>query len=208
VVLQLLKKTISSPERVEFHPEKTLNRHIALVTLRAMLFTGQVDMVWAGLLHDLFKTNGEMKNGYMFAPNHPTETYEFIWSNDDIKYEILQTRGNWEHVADICRWHMACKEKVSKKAKHVAGIERFVACDDMICRKQISSPVKDLFLPEHGLWRKQKVNFCGIAPIHREKGEVITVTVNRTPITYSFSQIPAFFVGEWEWVQKYLRKIV
>lgn len=206
--INLLEATKLSPERVEYHPEKYLGRHIALVTLRA-LFTGVPELIFAGLLHDIHKpTSGEMKNGYWFNPWHPREAEDWIVSYDPIRYMMRSYDCNWETVARICRYHMACKDKVIKKARSIPYMDKFPVLDDMVNRKAVKYKRGFFYIPGMGDCVGE-ITHVGMSPIQiRGEKDEFTLTFNRRPFTYKFSEIPSFFKGRWEFLTEYLNIIV
>ena len=60
------------------------------------------------------------------------------------------------------------------------------------------------YYPKHLGWFTGQVQFIGVAPI--QKQNEFTITVDRMPLTYSFSSIPLFFNNEDEKELKQLIK--
>jgi len=211
-MINLLKQCTLSSEHPIYHPEKYLGRHIALVTLKALLVTKNVNLVFAALLHDICKPlPGEMKvlpeGSYWSNNNHDKEAEELIRSNDDIRYLIKSRGGDYDLVAQICGAHMKCKEKVNKKCKHIPFIDVFPILDDMVGRKEIDLKDFEGFILGLGDVKCKHITSIGQSPILRGT-EYFSICIDRTPFRYKFSEIPSFFVGEWEWVQEYLKVLV
>lgn len=220
--MQELKNKLRSLRHVAdhpiYHPEKTVGRHIALVTLKAMLYTGDVNMVMAGLLHDVCKRDsGEYKTvgdrRYWLNPDHPKEAYEFIHSSDDVRYFIKYYGGDYEYVADLCLWHMACKESIPKKAKHISNIHLFPILDDMVDRKRWPTYNSlNIYLPDMKLLQKnRKLFYVGMSPLQISRGcyeFTISFKDNSGIHYYPFAAIPEFFVGEWSYLRDYVELLV
>jgi len=86
---------------------------------------------------------------------------------------------------------MSCKNEISRKARKVKHIELFTAIDDMIFRKPF--PQRRInFLGYNNV----PLFFVGQSPLQQQaRKDEITITVNRTPLTFCFSEIPEFFSG-------------
>ena len=197
-----------SPEHPVYHPEGTLGNHIMLVTLKAFLWTENADLIWAGLLHDIFKANKSFKSRvvtlpegtYWSNPLHPKQAKEFIMENDDIKYLILQTGGNWKNVAELCYWHMAAKQGIPKKAGLVNGLSFFPPLDDMINRyKMPEKQFKSFFVPKH----RDIKNFtlCDV-----KTGRAAFYLMGKEGLLrISYNDIPLFFEQSEKW--KFLKDV-
>jgi len=205
-IKSLLRQCHSFEDHPVYHPERYLINHILIVTLRAVLITDNPNLVMTAIIHDLFKPQGtqlkETPEGkYISNPDHPKQAYEFIHNNDDVKYWIRNFKADYNIVAELCKWHMACKDEIVKGAKHLADIEMFVTLDDMVGRKQLPLVRRDLYVPftnTDGNWVQKQIEYIGIAPIHRTfKKQILTVTVERFPMRFEFHQVPEFFVNKW-----------
>ena len=202
-IKSLLRRAHSHEDHPVYHPEKYLINHIMLVTLRSLYFTGDANLIMASIIHDLFKPDGKEiilpEGKYISNPDHPKQAYEFIHSNDDVKYWIKNYNADYNIVAEICKWHMACKDNIIKKAKHIPFIDKFVKMDDMCNRHYIDPVIKDIYLPnDDAIFVKKQIDFIGVAQIHQMvKKQIVTVTVERTPCLYEFYQLPEFFINEW-----------
>lgn len=182
-----------SLERLEYHPEKYLGRHIALVALKAWLFTGDVNLVMAALFHDVAKPwSGAMNNGYWSNPDHPKQAAELVRLDDEVRYFIHQHGGDWEVVARICERHMAVKEGIPKKDKSCPYLPMFVQLDDMVSRYELSR--KDFYCPP--AYCRGELIFVGMSPLEIMRDlKTFTITVDRAIENFFFDEIPAFFHG-------------
>lgn len=195
---QLLLDTKSSLEHPIYHPERTLNRHILLVTLRCWLKTNNMNVVIAGIMHDLAKTLGGSMvkteaGSYWSHPKHAGYIADEIDDYGDLAHFIHNMGGDVKVVSDICRYHMGVKDGPTKRSKKVPFMSEFAICDDMVGRKDFGSVVIDkILLPGNKIpHRNAEITFCGQSPIQISSGSRdFTLTVNRTPNTYDFSVIP------------------
>lgn len=200
----------NSPEHPVFHPEGTLGNHIMLVALKSFLWTENSDLIWAGLLHDICKADKSFKSGFVTLPEgtgtywsnplHHKQAKEFIENNDDLKYLILQTGGNWENVAELCYWHMAAKQGTPKKAGLVNGLSFFPSLDDMINRyKMPEKPFKSFFVPKHG--DIKNFTLCGV-----KTGRAAFYLLGKEGfLRISYNDIPLFFEPSEKW--KFLKEV-
>ena len=204
------KKCVEHPV---FHPEKTLNKHILLVTARALLVTSDANVILAGLLHDLCKPDSGFvkeceKGSFWSNPDHPKQIFELINSDDDIRHFIWSFGGDIDIVANMCRWHMAIKEGIPKKAKRTPHIDKFAICDDMVNRKQIPE-IEGRFTMPDGSFRSGKLWFCGQSPLDQvNDNNRFTITVNRTAWRFKISDIPNMFKGRWSDLKPFLDLLV
>ena len=192
----------NSPEHPIYHPEGMLGNHIMLVTLKAFLWTENADLIWAGLLHDICKADKSFKSrvvalpeeAYWSNPLHPKQAKEFIGNNDDLKYLILQTGGNWENVAELCYWHMAAKQGTPKKAGLVNGLNFFPPLDDMINRYTMpEKQFKNFFLP--GLGDNNNFILTGFKTGRKK----FFLTGKDCIFGFEYKQIPLFFEQSEKW---------
>lgn len=54
-IAEMLAASKGCVEHPVYHPEGTLNRHVLIVAAKALLLTGNKDLVLAALLHDVYK---------------------------------------------------------------------------------------------------------------------------------------------------------
>jgi hypothetical protein len=183
------------------HPEGFLGRHIALVTLKAMLATNNVDLILAGLFHDICKpyqfTGEWIKIGsewYWSNPKHPSQAAELVHNDDDTRYFIKSVGGNVDTVAGLCKYHMAAKDGIPRKGRRVPFLDVFPALDDMTQR--IPFPECDgTFQLLDGAY-KGRLTYIGQSPIQRNTaGAGFTITINRFPFTFEWEDLPNFFRG-------------
>lgn len=193
LIIEKLKSLENLTDRVEYHPERTVLNHIKIVTLRAYLVSGNNDLVLAGLLHDICKGDtGDNSKGYWSNPDHPKQAFEFCFL-DDVRYFIKQFGGNVDHVANICLYHMACKEFVIKKAQKVPFMDLFVTLDDMMERKPFPKVTRKIWVPSVGVIDNAKLYFVGQSPLQQMRNiPAMTVTVNNTPFVAEFNSIHTF----------------
>lgn len=101
------------PDHPLYHPEKTTFKHIIKVYEKACKL-GNINLIFAALIHDICKRDsGEWKEyegiKYWSNPDHPVQAYNLIMNNDDLKFYIWVSGGNYELVANICLHHMTVK---------------------------------------------------------------------------------------------------
>lgn len=203
-MLDLFKATYNSPEHPIYHPEKYLHRHIFLVTLRAIIFYGYPELVMAALFHDLMKPQDgslvETPDGsYWSNQEHAKQAAEMIMDNDDIRY-FISKECNPDIVHDIVRYHMAVKERIGKKSRHVQFIEQFRILDDMVGRHEVPHVKKRFIMAD--LKGDYRISHVGMSPIQIHfKMDEFTITVNRTPLTYKFVNFDSFFKGKWSYLK-------
>jgi hypothetical protein len=193
LIIDKLKALQNLTDRAEYHPEQTVLKHIKIVTLRAHLVSGHPDLILAGLLHDICKGDaGDNSKGYWSNPDHPKQAFEFCYL-DDVRYFIKQFGGNVDHVANICLYHMACKEFIIKKAQKVPFMDLFVVLDDMMERKPFPKVRRNLWLPWIGGIDNANLYFVGQSPLQQMRNiPAMTVTVNNTPFVAEFDKIHQF----------------
>lgn len=186
----------SLPDHKTYHPEGSVLNHIRIVTLRALLVSGHPDLILAGLFHDICKGDaGAMTDNGWSNPAHAEQAADFV-QGDEARYFIRQHGGNIDTVTGLCRFHMACKDAICRKAKSVRFIETFVAIDDMIGRKTYPQSVCDIFIPSMGKFKAAEIFFVGQSPIQQGRPNM-TVTANRVPFTFPIKDAHIFFTGRW-----------
>ena len=216
IIKQIFEQTRNSIEHPIYHPEQTLGNHILLVCIKALLYTNNTDLILSALFHDMCKgLSGEWKylddgRKYWSNENHAKEAAELIISNDDIRYFIRNMKGNIDTIYDICYYHMACKEKIIKKAKKIPYIDQFVILDDMINRKRFPTVSGNFKLLNKKLLHNGKLTFVGQSPIQQYyQDNEFTITIDRFPFIYSIANIPKFFRNtQYTILVPYLNKLI
>ena len=95
-------------ERPDYHPEPSAFEHIRIVTER-LIPTGDMNLVMAGILHDICKFDTvkmNEKTGFPTSPGHDTAAYDLIAENNTVKSWIFHHGADSSIVADICKAHM------------------------------------------------------------------------------------------------------
>ena len=95
-------------ERPDFHPEPSAFHHIQIVTDR-LIPTGDMDLVMAGILHDICKFDTVKMNdktGWPTSPGHDQAAFDLIVSSRDITDWINGKGAFMPNVAHICKGHM------------------------------------------------------------------------------------------------------
>lgn len=198
-IQEMLYATQQCVEHPVYHPEGTLNRHILLVALKAMLFTQEKDLVLAALLHDVHKpTAGHWvdtpSGAYWSNPQHA----QMAASCDIVGHTIWQYGGNIGTVQQLILHHMSVKQGITKAAKAVPFMEVFAVLDDMIMRKLHPVVKRSFHLPDEKMRVNKPIQFVGQSPIQQRAGsDQFTVTVSGTPYAYRFEDVPRFFTGKW-----------
>lgn len=134
-------------ERPDFHPEPSAFHHIQIVTERVMQ-TGDMDLVLAGILHDICKFDTvrmNEKTGWPTSPGHDDAAHDLIINNDVIQNWVRENGGDLTKVAEICRHHMRFHQlgdmRQAKKDKWIAEwtelgiwdkLQIFGAADNMV----------------------------------------------------------------------------
>jgi hypothetical protein len=193
---ELLIKTRSSLEHPIYHPERYLSRHIALVMLRCLLYTENVNMVLAALFHDLHKpTEGAIvaieEGVYWQNKFHSKLAAEYVLENDDARYLIKSLGGRLAVVHGLVKHHM--DKCVTRRNKHVPNIELFFVMDDMIGRYEQPKLI-GVDLPKLGKFKNGNIALIGQSPIQQHmSSDEFTIIMDRTPFTYNFNDIYKFF---------------
>jgi hypothetical protein len=95
-------------ERPDYHPEPSAFHHIQIVTER-LIPTNNVDLILAGVLHDICKFDTvkmNPKNGWPTSPGHDQAAHDLILDNQDIQDWILLRGGHVTRIANLCLYHM------------------------------------------------------------------------------------------------------
>ena len=107
-VLKKLEDLKGLRERPDYHPEPSTFHHIEIVTNR-LIPTGNMDLILAGVLHDICKLDCvriNPKNGHPTSPGHDKEACELIHNDREIRQWITDNGGDWRKVAGIVFGHM------------------------------------------------------------------------------------------------------
>jgi hypothetical protein len=222
-------------EHPQYHPERFLRHHILLVALRAKLYTNDIDLILAAVLHDSHKhTSGKFRPvkkgpwaGTMYWSNyhHAAQATNMIDNDNDIKLWIEEQGGNWEVVSFICREHMNGAhspnriKNLRKKGIDEEWIEKlllFCKLDDMthnpgdFVMKGIYITIPDS-IDRIGVVRKERTFLCDLGFVNQsvlQRGtEWLTIEANRTPYDLEYKDIPRFFKDEPE-VKKFLERLI
>ena len=134
-------------ERPDFHPEPSVYEHIKIVTER-LIQTGDLDLIYAGILHDIMKFDTVRENpktGWPTSPGHDKAAHELIHANASIKSWLHHNGADWEKVANICAAHMKFHQldgmRPAKKDKYISDwtdqgvwekVKVFGAADNML----------------------------------------------------------------------------
>lgn len=108
VVKTKLEQLKTLRERPDFHPENSTFEHIQIVTNR-LIPTGNMNLIFAGILHDICKLDMKKinkKTGLPTSPGHDIAAKQFILDNQDVKDWITQNDGDFKIVAELSGLHM------------------------------------------------------------------------------------------------------
>ena len=142
-VMSRLEALKGLKERSDFHPEANTFEHIKIVTERLIL-TNDIDLIFSGVLHDLFKHDTACinpKNGFITCPGHDIDVADFIQSNKEVNEWIKSFGADPEVVMNLCKDHMRFKQfeemRDSKKKEfqsrpHWKKLVVLGAADDML----------------------------------------------------------------------------
>lgn len=95
-------------ERPDFHPEESAFEHIRIVTER-LIPTGDMNLIFAGILHDICKADTAKineKTGWPTCPGHDAKAFDFIKEFQTVQTWITCNGGDVDKVANICLNHM------------------------------------------------------------------------------------------------------
>ena len=122
VKLQQLK---TLRERPDYHPEPSTFHHIEIVTNR-LIQTGDQDLIFAGILHDICKLDCKTinpKTGHPTSPGHDKAAHDLIHNNREIRQWITENNADWRIVSDIVfahmRFHQLGKMRPFKRDKQI-----------------------------------------------------------------------------------------
>jgi hypothetical protein len=146
-------------ERPDFHPEPSTHEHIKIVTKR-LESTGNIDLIIAGILHDICKFDTVKENpktGFPQSPGHEEAAFELIISTSSIIDWIFSLGGNWLKVANIVknhgRIHQLDEMKSSKRLKYIQewkeqeiweSLQIFGEADDMLKEFDLQSVTRNI----------------------------------------------------------------
>jgi hypothetical protein len=134
-------------ERPDYHPEPSAYHHIKIVTER-LIPTGNMNLIFAGILHDICKLDTvrmNEKTGWPTSPGHDNAAFDLILDNEEITIWIDKHGGYMPTVAIICknhmRFHQLGKMRSAKRDKQIQTwkdqgimdlLEIFGAADNML----------------------------------------------------------------------------
>lgn len=96
-------------ERPDYHPEPNCYEHVRIVTSRLMK-TGDIDLVLAGLYHDIGKRETVKTNprsGFPMTPGHEHIAAKLVERDKEF---IREMGGNVKNVQEIAKYHMKMKQ--------------------------------------------------------------------------------------------------
>lgn len=102
-----LKELKDLRERPDYHPEPNTFEHIRIVTERLMQ-TGDIDLIVAGVMHDICKKDCVQinpKTGYPTSPGHDKAAAKLV-GNPLVMGWIISLGANPQMVSDLCEQHM------------------------------------------------------------------------------------------------------
>lgn len=148
-------------ERPDFHPESSTFEHIKIVTKR-LEQTGDINLIIAGVLHDICKLDVVKENpktGWPTSPGHEDAAFDLIIQNSEIINWIFENGGNWLKVANIVknhgRIHLLDEMKNNKRLKYIQewkeqdiweSLQIFGEADDMLKEFNLDSILKNIKL--------------------------------------------------------------
>lgn len=201
-----IKTAFNYAERLDYHPEGNTGQHIFLVCVRALLYTNDVNLVLAGIFHDICKPDSgysrvdTLGNTYWSNPDHDQQAGQYLNDSWNAYKLIRSMNGNVNQIKGLCRWHMAMKshmlkgDGLNKNAKLISGLETFAKLDDMknrVTPKQSSHPI---YIPDWGRFKSYRIDYIGVSPLQVENNiNEFTVTINRTPINFGYDRVYEFF---------------
>ena len=134
-------------ERPDYHPEESAHEHIKIVTER-LIPTGNMNLVFAGIFHDIMKfetAKTNPKSGWPTCPGHDIKAFDFIKETPAVQDWITSNGGDPHIVAHIClnhmRFHQLGNMRESKRELNIQkwkdqgiweSLQIFGAADNMI----------------------------------------------------------------------------
>ena len=126
IILRKLEQLKFLRERPDFHPEPSAFAHIQIVTER-LIPTGDMNLILAGVLHDICKFDTvrmNEKTGWPTSPGHDKHAETLIRVSPSIQSWIYTNGGNSDKVANICGGHMRFHQLGHMRpAKHDAQVQ-------------------------------------------------------------------------------------
>lgn len=107
IIQEKLEALKTLRERPDYHPEPNTFEHIRIVTERLMQ-TGDIDLIIAGLMHDICKLDcvkTNPKTGQPTSPGHDKAAAELVW-NPYVRAWIDSLGADPEMVSALCAQHM------------------------------------------------------------------------------------------------------
>jgi len=142
-----LFSNMSLRERPDFHPEASAFEHIKIVTER-LIPTGDMNLVFAGIFHDICKADTAKTNpktGWPTCPGHDVKAFDFIMEFPTVQTWIKSNGGDPTTVAHIClnhmRFHQLGNMRDAKRDAHIQkwkdqgiwdSLQIFGAADNML----------------------------------------------------------------------------
>jgi hypothetical protein len=119
-------------ERPDFHPESSAWHHIMIVTERVQQ-TEKIDLIFAGILHDICKFDTvkmNEKTGWPTSPGHEDAAHDLILNDETIQEWIRQNGGMVVRIANLCKFHMRFHQLGQmRESKRNANIEHWKSLD-------------------------------------------------------------------------------
>lgn len=184
-------------EHFVHHPEKRTIRHIALVTLRSLIW-GDANLQMAALFHDIAKP----LRGRIHKDGHWTNRFH---APDGAKIALAEKAFIKAHGAQvsavgfICRRHMdfkfgwkKCPPGWRSTMEEFEKLDNVTNSDGSLVGPREARRIE--FSTPDGT-ELRDCSFVGIAPIHRESGEVVTITLDRTPVHFTWSDLPHIVIN-------------
>lgn len=115
IVFNALEKCVDLPERTDFHPEGTTDKHIEIVFNRALSLKPEIkELLFAAIFHDIMKAeSGSLKERDQMVwwsnPKHDKQAFYFIHDNEDVMSWMEENDADPHLVAKICSDHMRMK---------------------------------------------------------------------------------------------------
>lgn len=193
-----LQKTIDLPDHPIYHPEGTVNRHILLVCLKALIGTDNINIVLAALLHDACKGDDgkwvDHEEGRYWSNRRHAHMGAALVMEDDIRYWIKQLGADVQVVHDICKYHMDIKQGIPKKLTVIPHLATFGQLDDMVGRKVFPQRHIDSFTMVDGHTLSGISNYVGQTKEQIQNGDTdFTISIGTESVIEQFENIPNYF---------------
>jgi hypothetical protein len=154
IVKDKLAANKSLRERPDYHPEESAFEHIKIVTER-LIPTGDMNLVFAGILHDIMKADTARpnpKSGWPTCPGHDLKAFDLIAETPKIQNWIRENGADDAIVAGIClnhmRFHQLGNMRESKRNSNIQKwkdqgiwdyLQIFGAADNMLVEFDINN---------------------------------------------------------------------